>query len=132
MARKRKNPIAHVAGAEELERAMNAVGDRVGGLLLRDAAEDGAKIIAAEASRLAPKDSGDLAAGIGTAIYRRQTGRTRVNISFGKEEWYGRLVELGSENMAAQPFLRPALDAKQQEATDAVGKALWDALDGVL
>ena len=40
---------------DELNAALRRLGDKVGGLLLRDAAEKGAEIIAAEAKRLAPR-----------------------------------------------------------------------------
>jgi len=127
-----KNPIAYVEGADELNRALRQVGDRVTGLLLQQAAEKGAEIIAEEARRLAPRDTGALAEGIGVQPGRLQQGRAQMNIGPGKAEWYGELVEIGTEKMAAQPYLRPALDGKAEEAKDAVADALRDSLKDVL
>ncbi|HEX7119398.1 MAG TPA: HK97-gp10 family putative phage morphogenesis protein [Longimicrobiales bacterium] len=132
MARRRKNPIAHLAGFEELNEALRSVGDRATGKILRNAAEKGAEVIRDEAKRLAPKDTGALAEGIDVEVHRTQQGRAQFNIAPARKEWYGRLIELGTEKMAAQPFLRPALDAKADEAAKAVEDALFDALEAVL
>jgi HK97 gp10 family phage protein len=119
-------------GAEELNDALKRLGDRTTGLLLKKAAEAGANVIAEEAKRLAPRDSGDLAEGIHAEPGRIQQGRAQYNIGFGKHEWYGQFVELGTEHSAAQPFLRPAFDTKAEEAKDKVGEVLRDALKDVL
>jgi HK97 gp10 family phage protein len=128
----KKNPVLHVEGADALNKALRSVGDRAGGLVLRKAAEAGAKVIEDEAKRLAPRDTGALAAGITAEARRIQQGRAVFDIGIGKREWYGRLVELGTEKMPAHPFLRPALDAKAEEAQQAVSEALRDALAEVL
>jgi len=128
----RKNPIAHLEGADELNAALRQLGDRTTGLLLRNAAEKGAKVIADEARRLAPRDSGDLAEGIEAKPGRIQQGRAVFNVQPGKAEWYGKLIEQGTSKMAAQPWLRPAFDAKGEEAVKVVEDALYDALKDVL
>lgn len=132
MARKRKNPLLHLEGADELEAALKRLGDRTTGLLLKQAAEAGAEVIAEEARRLAPRDTGALAEGIEAEVHRLQQGRAQFNIGYGKEEWYGRLLEQGTEKMPAKPFLRPALDTKAEEAAEAVENVLRDALREVL
>ena len=128
----KKNPIAHLDGADELNAALRQVGNRAGGLVLKHAAEEGATVITEEARRLAPRDTGALAEGITAQPGRIQQGRAQINIGIGKAEWYGELVELGTEKMAAHPFLRPALDTKSDEAAGVVGDALRDALKDVL
>lgn len=128
----KKNPIAHLEGAEALNAALRSVGDRAGGLVLKRAAEAGAEVIAAEARDLAPRDTGALAEGIHAEAGRVQQGRAQFNVGPSKEEWYGELVELGTEKMAAHPFLRPAFDAKSGDAIEAVGTVLRDALKDVL
>lgn len=132
MARPRKNPLIHLEGADELNQALRRVGDRASGILLKQAAEAGAEVIADEAKRLAPRDTGALADGITAKVHRAQHGRAQVNIGIGKREWYGQLIELGTEKMPARPFLRPALDSKAEEAIEAVGDALRNALRDVL
>jgi HK97 gp10 family phage protein len=130
--RQRKNPLFHVEGADELNEALRAVGDRATGIILRDAAEAGAAVIAEEAARLAPKNTGALAEGIQVKAARIQQGRAQINVGISRDEWYGKLVELGTEKMAAQPFLRPAFDTKKEDAVKAVADALRDALQDVL
>ncbi len=38
---------------------------------------------------------------------------------------YARHLEHGTSSMAAQPFMRPAVDTKQQEALNAIAADLW-------
>ena len=128
----RKNPVLHVEGFDELNAALRAVGDRATGILLRNAAEEGAKIIADEARRLAPRDTGALAEGIGLQPGRIQQGRAVFSVGYGKRQWYGRLVEYGTKFIAARPFLRPAFEAKAQAAREAVSDYLRRALRDVL
>ena len=128
----RKNPVVHLDGAEELNAALRKVGDRATGLILAKAAEQGADVIAEEAKRIAPRDSGDLAEGIHAEPGRLKQGRAVMNVGIGKKEWYGAFVEFGTEKMAAKPFLRPAFDTKKEEATEAVARVLRDAFKDVL
>jgi HK97 gp10 family phage protein len=135
MARKmRKNPIAYLEGADELNEALRAVGDRASGLLLQRAAEEGGKVIQEEAERRAPRETGNLQENVvDRMILRRQrVGRAQVDIGPTRDAWYGRFLELGTSKMEAQPWLRPAFEAKVKEATDAVANALRNALRGVL
>lgn len=125
----RKNPVVHVEGAEALNRALRAVGNRATGLLLRQAAEKGAEVLAEEARRIAPRDTGRLAEGLHAKVGRVQAGRVQVNVSYDKRQWYGKLVEEGTVHQATKPFLRPALDAKKDEAKQVVGDELKRALD---
>lgn len=139
----KKNPVMHLDGFEELNAALRSVGTRAGGLVLRDAAEAGAKVIAEEARRLCPKKSGKLAEGITAEVGRLQQGRAQFNVSFNKAQWYGKLVELGHAlrrkrrgkvigHVPPHPFLRPALDTKAEEATKTVGDVLRAELRDVL
>jgi HK97 gp10 family phage protein len=45
-------------------------------------------------------------------------------MSDGKDEFYGRFHELGTVNMAANPFLRPAFDMKKRKAVAAIAQEL--------
>jgi HK97 gp10 family phage protein len=128
----RKNPLIHLDGADELNAALREIGLRAGGLILKHAAEAGAQVIADEAELFAPKDTGALSIGIELKPGRIQQGRAVFDVRIGKGEWYGKLIELGTEKMAAQPFMRPAFDAKSEEAIQAVQDVLAEALRDVL
>jgi HK97 gp10 family phage protein len=128
----RKSRTSYVEGADALDAALKRIGDRATGILLREAVQKGADIIADEAKRLAPKDTGALAAGIHAEITTSKQGQAVADVSFNKKQWYGGLVEKGTKNIPAHPYIRPAFDTKADEAEEAVARYLWDALEDVL
>lgn len=72
-----------------------------------------AKLIATRASQLAPRDTGFMADHI-----------TSDENGVKSEADYSGFVEFGTYKMAAQPFIRPAIDEVQQNAVKAFGTAL--------
>jgi len=46
-----------------------------------------------------------------------------------KDAWYWWFVENGTSKMAARPFLRPAFEAKKDEAVNVFAEVLKDAVD---
>lgn len=81
-----------------------------------EAAYDAARVIAARASQLAPQDTGFMAEN----IYAEMTPEGGAVIS---EAPYTLFVEYGTVHMAAQPFLRPAMDEYQAEIDRAAQRA---------
>lgn len=84
---------------------------------------EGAQIIVEEARRLVPVRSGRLRDSItaqageasGAAVGARSRG---VSVSIGPslpKGWYGHFIEFGTVDTPAQPFMRPAFDARQRE-----------------
>jgi len=128
----KKTSAVYLEGFDELDAALKEVGNRTTGLLLKQAVQVGAQPIVDEAKRLAPKRTGALAESIQQQDGKMQQGRANIDVSYGRKRWYGGLIERGTSKMAAKPYLRPALEAKAQEATDAIGAFLRDALKGVL
>lgn len=57
-------------------------------------------------------------------IRKMATGSTRAHARIGTNIEYGPYVELGTSRMRAQPYLRPALDEKRQEALQEVSDVL--------
>ncbi len=47
-----------------------------------------------------------------------------VVISVSSDKWYGDLLEFGTSKMGAEPSLRPALDASEQDAPALIGELL--------
>lgn len=133
-----------VKGLKELSIALRALPRELaskGGGPLRSAIFQAAKVIRDEAIRRAPERTGNLKRNIvaarmrktkqGTQGYfvevrrkKRKYAATKANVRTGKagksydvrEAYYGMMVELGTEKMPAQPFLRPAFESKKLEA----------------
>ncbi len=138
-------------GGEELKRLLAKAGDAAAGHL-KEAGLAGGEVIKDEAVRNAP--------GPGIWCGLDKIGADFVEIAIGPlaEKWYYRFFEFGASpheispqdaealliagekfaahavqtgGMAAKPFLRPALDTKDDDAVEAVGKVLWRVLEGV-
>lgn len=71
-----------------------------------------------DGSVLPPKD----------AKTRRNKRRTRFLQSGGGVAAYSIFKEYGTSSMPAEPYMRPAFEAKKQAAVDALGPALWDEI----
>ena len=77
------------------------------------------------------KDQGNLGRGIEIESARTATGEfvTRVGpANFAKK--YGAALEFGTKNMAPRPFLRPAMDNKEEEVAALVAKGIKVASSG--
>lgn len=55
--------------------------------------------------------------------------RSAGGSSGGAVGFYAQVVEFGLPNQKAQPFMRPAFEAKAQEANDAMGDILWRRIE---
>lgn len=55
-------------------------------------------------------------------VFTAKRGMARASISPTKKGAHAVFLEYGTKNMEAQPFLRPAMDAKHEEATNIVIK----------
>jgi len=62
------------------------------------------------------KSVGHLADHIEIEVAKSTASTCLVRIGPDKDHWYGRFPETGTVKMAAHPYLRPALDTKQNEA----------------
>jgi HK97 gp10 family phage protein len=49
-------------------------------------------------------------------------------VTFNQKAWYARLIECGTSKMAARPFIRPAYEAKKQEASNAAKDKMVEAI----
>ena len=89
----------------------------------RNSLKAGGKVIADEAERRAPEDEGTLrrSIGVSTRLSRRQRRRQKkrdpVEVYAGAASSSNAIQqEYGNINHAAQPFMRPAYDAKKRPA----------------
>ena len=139
---------------EDIRRKLELMPQEVRGQALRDAVLEGAEVIReqAVANARAIQRTGTLAGDIHAEIDERRTRDTQATavIGPGKRGWYGRLVEFGHDivvggrkrskkkpagtvvgHVPPKPWLRPAGDAKRQEAEQRTIQALQRRLERV-
>ena len=100
---------AVVAGMAKLQSQL----DNLGIAFTVDELAEGALVIAEYAESACPVDTGFLR----STVFVREAGS---DVEIGFEAPYASYVEFGTYKMAAQPYLRPALDVAQDEALKAV------------
>lgn len=136
-----------ITGLKELQAALKELPDRIAKNVLRGAVNAGATLIKKEAANRAPVYTGPVSAGhpppgtLKRSVYQKQirdlSNKVKqtfyVGVRKGKEfrkqgksgnlsqdAYYARFVEFGTAKMPAKPFLRPAFEAKKEEATNAI------------
>lgn len=114
-----------IHGLPRLRAQFSELKDKSQRAVLRSAIRSAARPVVKEAKLLVPVDEGDLKAGIKSSVSVKQGGSVEALIGFEQDDFYGRFVELGTSKMPARPFLRPALENKQDE----VVKIFADAID---
>ena len=103
----------------------------------------GAEVIADEARRLVPVSTGNLRDSIivserplgGAFKMDNAVSSGRTNVYVGPrggggspEGFYGHMVEFGTVHMAAQPFMRPAIDNTRGEVERVIARELWSVI----
>lgn len=118
--------------------------------VLRKAVRAGAQVVRDEIEARAPVKTGKLARNIVVSSGRAPAGEavagvrirgvnpagtnsdTTTKANNRNNAFYWRFVELGTSKMAAHPFVRPAYDARQEEASQAAFAEMAHAIDEVL
>lgn len=139
----------HVKGLKELSDYLETLAPKLQANVMRGALRAGAKEIADEVERRAPKDMGDLAESVRVSTRLRHgvaSAAVRVShiarfVEYGTRPHYipgpvsfsnqwGVVVLAGVEHPGARPrpFLRPSYDAKMQAAIDAVAAYIRNRL----
>ncbi|MEN4605996.1 HK97-gp10 family putative phage morphogenesis protein [Pantoea agglomerans] len=138
------------SGLLDISGDLDALSKAENGRVLRNATRSAAAVIKDEAVRRAPKRTGQLAKNIVVLTQRTRNGdissgvhirgrnpRTgnsdnKMKTKDSRNAFYWRFVELGTSDMAAIPFIRPAYDARQEEAVkvafDTANRAIDEAL----
>lgn len=128
----RKNIIVKIEGDKELEAALNRLDASVRGEHLAEAARKGAEIVREEASRRAPRRTGNLARNIVARATLMTGDRAEISVGPNKDAWYGALVEVGTKHARARPYLRPAIDESKEEVERAVRDELRRRIMGAI
>lgn len=138
-------PKVVVRGADLLAGDFQALERAERGPALRKGARAGAKVAQRAIKARAPKRLGKMARGI-VLVAERSPAASRqatVTVTLSKRTYtyegqkknaamVGRMVELGTRNMAAQPFFRPAFDAAEGEIVAATEAEIAAGIDRVL
>jgi len=103
-----------ILGDKELQRGLKQFEDKVAKKIVRRATKKVAQPVHQAAVQLAPKKTGMLKGAISIRAFKKKD-KFGTKITIGKrlfvgDQFYGAFVELGTKKMAAQPFLRPALE----------------------
>lgn len=118
--------------------------------VLRDGTRAGAEVLKDEVIKRAPERTGKLkrnvvvvtmrgrrnsiSSGVHIRGVNPETGNSdnKMKASNKRNAFYWRFVEVGTSNMPAHPFVRPAYDARQEEAARAAIARMNRAIDEVL
>lgn len=118
-------------GGAELARALSQLSTRVSKKFVKEALVHAAEPLRDRMEELAPHEPGkpDLRDTLAVSTARGEDRlETAVAIGPTKQGFYGSFLELGTATMAAQPFVRPALDEKSSEALQRLSDDLWVSL----
>jgi len=112
-------PDFWVAGDLPLQFAISSLTERSAGDVMKPAINKGLTVVNKEAKRLAPVDSKNLKKAIGKFVRARKgivTGKVTIRRGYDGAAKYAHMQEFGTQNIPAQPFLRPALANKKEAA----------------
>ncbi len=143
-----------ITGLDEIKKRLKLVSDDMANKGGRSALRSAANVIRKEAKLRAeqlddPTTENKIADNIAVRWDRKQFRKTgnpsfRVGVLGGAKKdsgkktgkggdtFYWRFLEFGTEKMAARPFMRPAMDAQQQQAIDKFVEAYKKQLDKIL
>jgi HK97 gp10 family phage protein len=137
---------AKVEGLRELEANLKALTEEVAYKSVKKGALAGAEVIRKEAARIAPRGEDEPGDGerqgvkLFKSIFKKVvkdkknlfdsfvSGSVHVKIAWRKRAFWGLFNEFGTSKMAAQPFMRPALDTKRQQAIEKFIAAVKDGM----
>ena len=139
------------SGLEDIARDLEILSRAENNKVLRDATRAGADVLKTEVINRAPVRSGkmkknvvvvtqrsrrrgEISSGVHIRGVNPRTGNSDNTIKAGnpRNAFYWRFVELGTVNMPAHPFVRPAFDTRQEEAAEAAIARMNSAIDKVL
>jgi HK97 gp10 family phage protein len=118
--------MAAFEGLEDLQQTLIAVALRFREVALKKAAMAGGQLIRDEAAERAPRRTGVLAEEEMISSARSSSTKFQATVHIGPSAraFYGEFVEKGTIYMRAEPFLRPALEAKREEAAQVAADVL--------
>ncbi|WP_320720870.1 HK97-gp10 family putative phage morphogenesis protein [Enterobacter sp. 296B2] len=139
------------SGLNDIAKDLEALSRAENNKVLRDATRAGAEVLKEEVIARAPVRTGKLKKNV---VVVTQKSRRRGEISSGvhirgvsprtgnsdntmkannpRNAFYWRFVEMGTVNMPPHPFIRPAFDVRQEQATEVAIRRMNQAIDEAL
>lgn len=134
-----------LTGFREMAERLKQLPERVAKNALRRAVAAGAAEVRNQARANAPVDTGEMKRDIQQKREKDQRGNFMAKYSIfvrsgkksrlsgrardvQKDSFYWKFVEFGTSKMPAQPFLRPAFEAKKEEALRIIGEKLDEGI----
>ena len=139
------------SGLNDIAKDLEALSRAENNKVLRDATRAGAEVLKDEVIARAPVRTGKLKKNV---VVVTQKSRRRGEISSGvhirgvnlrtgnsdntmkssnpRNAFYWRFVEMGTVNMPPHPFIRPAFDVRQEQATEVAIRRMNQAIDEAL
>lgn len=141
-----------IEGAAEIERLLKALPDQVARKVLNSAGRTGANVLKKEIESRAPILKGParvvkyrgkkriiapgvLKKNITVRLNKEKTtttGKVSFWITTTRRAWYAHFLEWGTSKMSAQPFFRPALDAKGAEVIQKTSQEIMNKISQVI
>jgi HK97 gp10 family phage protein len=131
-----------IEGGKELSDSLKKLGVKVNREILENIMEECAEIPRADASRRAPRRTGELASKImiGEVMEKKEKFEIEIGPGPGKEAFWGRFDEFGTGprktkkgkftgSMPAKPFLRPALDENKEQIETTFRQGIKELID---
>lgn len=132
-------------GFAELAERLKQLGPRVAKNALRRAVSSGAAVVRNDARSRAPVDTGEMKKDIQIkrekdergsfmakyAVFVRSGKKSRMSgraRDVQKDSFYWKFLEYGTSKMPAQPFMRPAFEARKEEALKVIGEKLDEGI----
>ena len=114
-----------------MDKLLRELGPAIAGRVARNATKAGAQVVAEEAKRLVPVDTGELGASITVISAGERESDTNPSLLvesrvgfFKPTSRRAHLTEFGTAHSAAKPFLRPAMDSRGKDALNQMGVVL--------
>lgn len=120
-----------VANPDALTAQLRALDNAMGESTLRQAAVAGARVILKEMELRIPVDTGKGKESLLIAYDKEVSVTGKIAsyiVTWGKDAFYLRFVEYGRSDLAADPFMRPAFEAKKTAAAEAVRQVIDEKL----
>ena len=129
--------VAGITGVEAVNKALEQLPQKLQDRAVKNAMAAGARVIRNEARRLVPVGPGPTHLRDMIVVSRTvQRGGKRRSVKGGvvlgirdEGRYYASIVEFGSSRTSPQPYMRPALDNKAQEALDVIGPKLGKEIE---